>query len=234
METIRNRWLMRQLQAALKGLPVVALTGARQTGKTTLAQSLPQKRTFVSRDDRASLARPTPTRIHCSPHLCVFLMTLPMLVSAATPKLPGVEAAMQPAVDACDLAGAVTVVVAKDRVLHCAATGLADVARNEPMRPDALFWVASMTKPVTGFAPETLGFEAGAGCWVQFKGSTDPAGHRLHRFHRFATLEGSELLPRSGASTALHATPSGDLGIAGIETGETCSLILPGGCGISR
>jgi len=42
---------MRRLQAALKGLPVVVLTGARQTGRTPLAQSLPQKRTFVSLDD---------------------------------------------------------------------------------------------------------------------------------------------------------------------------------------
>jgi len=57
METIRNRWLIHQLQAALKALPVVVLTGARQTGKTTLAQSLPQKRTFVSLDDLGILGQ---------------------------------------------------------------------------------------------------------------------------------------------------------------------------------
>ena len=57
METIRNRWLTRQLQAALKALPVVVLTGARQTGKTTLAQGLPQKRTFVSLDDLGILGQ---------------------------------------------------------------------------------------------------------------------------------------------------------------------------------
>lgn len=42
MEFIRNRWLTRQLEAALKALPVVVVTGARQTGKTTLAQILPR------------------------------------------------------------------------------------------------------------------------------------------------------------------------------------------------
>jgi predicted AAA+ superfamily ATPase len=57
MEAIRNRWLARPLQAALKALPVVVLTGARQTGKTTLAQSLPQKRTFVSLDDLGILGQ---------------------------------------------------------------------------------------------------------------------------------------------------------------------------------
>lgn len=57
MDTIRNRWLTRQLQAALKALPVVVLTGARQTGKTTLAQALPQKRTFLSLDDLGILGQ---------------------------------------------------------------------------------------------------------------------------------------------------------------------------------
>ena len=57
VKTIRHRWLNRQLQAALKALPVVVLTGARQTGKTTLAQALPQKRTFVSLDDLGILGQ---------------------------------------------------------------------------------------------------------------------------------------------------------------------------------
>ena len=57
MEAIRNRWMTSQLQAALKALPVVVLTGARQTGKTTLAQTLPQKRTLVSLDDLGILGQ---------------------------------------------------------------------------------------------------------------------------------------------------------------------------------
>ena len=57
MESIRNRWLTCKLEAALKALPVVVLTGARQTGKTTLAQALPQKRTFVSLDDLGILGQ---------------------------------------------------------------------------------------------------------------------------------------------------------------------------------
>src|SRR5438477_7450722 len=80
------------------------------------------------------------------------LLLLPALSSAATPKLPGVGAAMQAAVDAHDIAGAVTVVVTKDKILHLETAGFADVAGNKPMQPDSLFWIASMTKPVTAVA----------------------------------------------------------------------------------
>src|SRR6185503_13919100 len=51
-----------------------------------------------------------------------------------------------------EIAGAVTVVVTKDRLLHLESTGFADVAAKRPMTPDTLFWIASMTKPVTGVA----------------------------------------------------------------------------------
>ena len=71
---------------------------------------------------------------------------------AADPTLPGVGAAMQEMVAKNEVAGAVTVVVAKDKVLHVESTGFADVASKRPMTPDTLFWIASMTKPITGTA----------------------------------------------------------------------------------
>ena len=71
---------------------------------------------------------------------------------AAAPTLPGIGAAMQEMVAKNEVAGAVTVVVSKDRVLHLEATGSADLAAKRPMTPDTLFWIASMTKPVTGVA----------------------------------------------------------------------------------
>jgi CubicO group peptidase (beta-lactamase class C family) len=75
-----------------------------------------------------------------------------MLVSCATTKLPAISAAMHSAVAGRDVSGAVTVVVTKDRVVHLKATGLANIAKHEPMRPDSVFWIASMTKPVTAAA----------------------------------------------------------------------------------
>ena len=47
MDTLRTRWLTGRLKAALEALPVVVLTGARQTGKTTLTRGLPQRRSFL-------------------------------------------------------------------------------------------------------------------------------------------------------------------------------------------
>src|SRR3954469_17795185 len=71
---------------------------------------------------------------------------------ATAPKLPGIGAAMQEMVAKNEIAGAVTVVVSKDKVLHLESTGFADIASKRPMKPDTLFWIASMTKPVTAAA----------------------------------------------------------------------------------
>src|SRR5258707_12170176 len=68
------------------------------------------------------------------------------------PKLPGIGAAMQEMIAKNEIAGAVTAVVTKDKVLHLEATGSADVAANKTLKPDTVFWIASMTKPITGIA----------------------------------------------------------------------------------
>jgi len=75
-----------------------------------------------------------------------------LTASSETPKLPGVGDAMQKAIQSNEIAGAITVVVAKDKPVHFEMTGLADVASQRPMSPDTLFWIASMTKPVTAAA----------------------------------------------------------------------------------
>jgi CubicO group peptidase (beta-lactamase class C family) len=71
---------------------------------------------------------------------------------ADSPKLAGVGDAMQELISKNEIAGAVTVVVTKDKILHLETTGFADVAAKKPMTPDSLFWIASMTKPITGTA----------------------------------------------------------------------------------
>src|SRR5256714_712769 len=70
----------------------------------------------------------------------------------AMPKLPGVGTAIQEMVTKKEIAGAVTVVVSPERLLHLETSGFADVAAQRRMTPDTLFWVASMTKPITGTA----------------------------------------------------------------------------------
>ena len=84
------------------------------------------------------------------PLLCSALMSNPL--RAESPKLPGVGAALQEQINRHEIAGAVTMVVSKDRVLHLETTGLADVAAHKPMQADTMFWIASMTKPITATA----------------------------------------------------------------------------------
>lgn len=68
------------------------------------------------------------------------------------PELPLVTKAMQRFVDSGEIAGAVTLVVGPEGVLHESAVGWANKERQQAMRPDHLFWIASMTKPITGLA----------------------------------------------------------------------------------
>jgi CubicO group peptidase (beta-lactamase class C family) len=80
------------------------------------------------------------------------ILSVSTLSFAASPLLPGIGAAMQDMVAKQEIAGAVTAVVTVDRTLHLESTGHADLASNRLMTPDTLFWIASMTKPVTGVA----------------------------------------------------------------------------------
>src|SRR5262245_51551217 len=59
---------------------------------------------------------------------------------------------VQPFVERRTLAGAVTIVANKEKVLSVDTVGFADVGAKKPMRPDSVFWIASMSKPITGAA----------------------------------------------------------------------------------
>jgi CubicO group peptidase (beta-lactamase class C family) len=63
-----------------------------------------------------------------------------------------VFARLQPYVDRGTIAGAVLLAASRDAVLACEAIGSADLAAREPMRADSLFWIASISKPITGTA----------------------------------------------------------------------------------
>ena len=62
------------------------------------------------------------------------------------------SASVQPFVDSHSLAGAVMLVADKDRVLSLEAVGFSDVASGKALKTDALFWIASQSKPITATA----------------------------------------------------------------------------------
>jgi CubicO group peptidase (beta-lactamase class C family) len=63
-----------------------------------------------------------------------------------------VREAMEKFVADKQIAGSVTVVAGPDGVLYLDAVGKADIDGDKPMKPDSIFWIASMTKPITGTA----------------------------------------------------------------------------------
>lgn len=84
------------------------------------------------------------------------LFALALLASCAhlfAEQLPAkMIAALQPFVQNKTLAGAVMLIANKDKVLDTQVAGFSDVENKTAMQPDAMFWIASMTKPVTATA----------------------------------------------------------------------------------
>jgi CubicO group peptidase (beta-lactamase class C family) len=60
--------------------------------------------------------------------------------------------ALQHFVDNDQISGAVTAVVGPDGLIAVEAFGLADIAGKRSMSKDSMFWIASMTKPMTAMA----------------------------------------------------------------------------------
>lgn len=73
-------------------------------------------------------------------------------VGMASSRLPRIHDTVQRYLDAGQLAGAVTLVARRGRVAHFEAHGVMDLDSKTPMRKDAIFRIASMSKPVTGVA----------------------------------------------------------------------------------
>lgn len=86
---------------------------------------------------------------HLRPGRLLRLFALTALPALAEPKLPGVGAAMEAMIAAGEINGAVTLVASDENILHLETNGYADLAKTRPMKPDTIFWVASMTKLVT-------------------------------------------------------------------------------------
>ncbi|XZE43090.1 serine hydrolase domain-containing protein [Pirellulaceae bacterium SH467] len=66
------------------------------------------------------------------------------------PHYPAVREAMKGFVEEKEISGAVTLVASSEKVLHLDATGFADLESQQALKSDSIFWIASMTKPMTG------------------------------------------------------------------------------------
>jgi CubicO group peptidase (beta-lactamase class C family) len=81
---------------------------------------------------------------------------VPAEVGVSPERLATLDAAMQQRVDGKDKAGIVVLVAKDGKVVHHKAYGMADIDAREPMRPDSVMRLYTMTKPITSVALLTL------------------------------------------------------------------------------
>ena len=73
-------------------------------------------------------------------------------VGLSSERLARITEMMKRHIAAGEISGGVTLVARHGRIAHLEAVGVADVDSKKPMAKDAVFRIASMTKPVTGLA----------------------------------------------------------------------------------
>lgn len=76
----------------------------------------------------------------------------PEEVGLSSERLGRVHEAVQRHIDAQNICGAVTIVARRGRIAHFEAHGVMDLESKKPMAKDAVFRLASMTKPITSVA----------------------------------------------------------------------------------
>ncbi len=125
-----------------------------------------------------------------------FLSLLACGLLAAAParaqdKFAAVPERVQPFVDRGEISGAVMLVADRDHVLHLSAVGVSDVASGRKLRTDDIFWIASMSKPMTAVC---IGILADQG-QLSFD---DPVEKYLPEFHgQWVLAEQSPVQPGS-------------------------------------
>src|SRR5260221_5942452 len=89
-------------------------------------------------------------RTHFMAGLVAGVLLLPALSLAQTPEgLDSIPGRMREMITQSEVPGAVAVVATHDSVLRMDAVGWDGPEHKAPMRVDSIFWIASMTKPIT-------------------------------------------------------------------------------------
>ena len=80
----------------------------------------------------------------------------PEALGFSASRLARIAAWQQTQVDAGAFSGAVAAIARNGKLAYLRAVGFRDRAKTVPLQPDAIFWIASMTKPVTSVAAMML------------------------------------------------------------------------------
>ncbi len=119
----------------------------------------------------------------------------PESLGLSSERLERIGTAVQHNIDDKRIAGAVTLVVRRGHVAWFKAQGMMDREAGKPMRPDAMFRICSMTKPITSTAIMML-YEEGAFLL------DDPVSKYLPEFKNMKVL----VKPASGEPYSIPAT----------------------------
>ncbi len=79
-------------------------------------------------------------------------MAKPESVGVSSERLERIGTAVQQSIDEKRIAGAITLVARRGRVVWFKPQGMMDREASKPMRPDTMFRICSMTKPITSVA----------------------------------------------------------------------------------
>jgi len=84
-------------------------------------------------------------------------------VGMSSERMRRIHEAIARHIDAGEISGAVTLVARRGRIVDFEAHGLMDLESKRPMQNDAIFRIASMSKPITGAAVMMMVKEARSG-----------------------------------------------------------------------
>jgi CubicO group peptidase (beta-lactamase class C family) len=91
-------------------------------------------------------------RIRLAVFLTVIFLPLSSALAQTAASLDSIPARIHDVIVSNEIPGAVTVVATRDSVLRINAQGWADPEHKSFMRVDSIFWIASMSKPITAIA----------------------------------------------------------------------------------
>src|SRR5688500_11713567 len=115
------------------------------------------------------------------------LVCLSAVIATSHAEIEAIGMAMDAQIAEKEIAGSVTLIEDKDKILHLGTNGLSDLEKKTPMAEDSMFWIASMTKPVTGTAVMMMQ-EAGK------LSVDDPVSKYIPEFKHLKNAEGKEVV----------------------------------------
>jgi CubicO group peptidase (beta-lactamase class C family) len=132
----------------------------------------------------------------CAALLAVFLLSSG---ARAADQFAAVPEKLQQFVTSNEIAGAVSLVATSNRILHLAAVGQSDLESGRKLKTDDIFWIASMSKPVTAVAVAMLADDGK----LAFD---DPVEKYLPEFHDMSVAGDRTAQPRALVKAARPIT----------------------------